>query len=299
MTLGLWPQTIMAQSVTVNENESKTVGSFTYCKGSDGEWYVKIKENAYKGIYKYSDGTTVAQNSADSYKWFKVEPIKWRVLTTNYNGTGKKLLHAESILIGKRYDARFNNYQNSEIRKWLNSNANSAAASDYGDSAGFLKTAFTAAEITAIVDTSVNNNTRSTLPDNYDSFTDSEKQYHWGAGQNQYASDTPTIDKVFLLSEQEATKIEYDFDYYDQLQPVADSNTRVRYSTDYARASGAMYSTAGAGLLGGHWWLRSPCYHRDDESRRVSNYGYAAEDNKRDFVSADYVGIVPALCLEN
>ena len=91
VTFGLWPQTVKADGVTVNDSKTKTAGEFTYCKGSDGEWYAKLSD-----------------------KYYKVEPIKWRVLTTGiatgYNGTGKKLLLAESVLIGKRYAEIFNNY---------------------------------------------------------------------------------------------------------------------------------------------------------------------------------------------
>ena len=131
VTFGLWPQTIIAAGVTVDKNtcQKQDHGAFTYCKGSDGEWYVEQAEKAWESGYKYSDGTTVRRGGT-SEKWFKVEPIKWRVLTDNYGGN--KLLLAESILIGKRYDDNKNNYKDSEIRAWL-----------IGD---FLQSAFTSAQ---------------------------------------------------------------------------------------------------------------------------------------------------------
>ena len=100
---GDWPKTIKAAGITVNESKSVQVGANTYYKGSDGAWYAKQQENAYHTGYSYSDNTAVAQSSAGSYKYFKVEPIKWRVVTTDYNGSGKKLLLAENILINGTY----------------------------------------------------------------------------------------------------------------------------------------------------------------------------------------------------
>ncbi len=290
VTFGSWPQTVKAANVEVSEQcESKDAGEFTYYKGSDGQWYVKIKETARESDYKYSDGTPVAQSSADSYKWFKVEPIKWRVLTTDYNGTGKKLLLAESILIGKAFDQKNkNNYQNSTIRKWLNSNANSAAASDYSDSGGFLKTAFTADEIVKIAKTIVDNSARSTYP--------AADDVQFNNAGNKYASDTPTTDKVFLLSKQEATTSAYGFDAWDGYKGDGTHNesTRIRFITDYAMASATPYCKVEG--LGSWWWLRSP----SDENYFLVNYitcqGGAVYS---DYAYHSYGSILPALCVSN
>ena len=273
VTFGLWPQTIKASSVDVSDQcKSKTVGDFTYYKGSDGEWYAQIKENAYEIGYKYSDGNSVRQSG--TVKWFKVEPIKWRVLTKSYGG--KKLLLAENILVGKQYAVTNNNYQNSGIRKWLNSNANAAAASDHTGSGGFLNTAFTAAEQSIIAPVSVDNSARSTNPDS--------KPTAFNNGKNQYASDIETTDKVFLLSKQEVSTSAYGF---------VDASKLVRFPTDYAKASGANQSaTAG----GGWWWLRSPLFNYSNLARYVDGYSYST--NRYD-VSDTYGGVVPALCVSN
>lgn len=283
VTFGLWPQTIKSDDVTVNKSETKTVGDFTYCRGSDGQWYVKIKECPYTTNYKYSDGTDITISAFNSYKWFKVEPIKWRVLTKNYNGTGKKLMLAESILIAKCYDASKNNYQNSEMRKWLNSNANSAVLSDHADSNGFLKTAFTASELAAIEDISVDNSVRSSLPDN-----DIAAQA-LNNGNNQYASDTLTTDKIFLLSEREATKSEFGFD--DGIFST-ECNALIRQTTDYAKAGGAYQDKTNG--KGGFWWLRSPFYDYENNEFMVGHYGTAGGSSN---VNHSFVGVVPALCV--
>lgn len=93
---GAWPQTIKAANVEINELESIQQGNFTYYHGNDGNFYVKCLEDAYEAGKTYSNGTEIHQSSANSYKYFKVEPIKWRVLTTD--DTGKKLLFAENLL---------------------------------------------------------------------------------------------------------------------------------------------------------------------------------------------------------
>jgi len=106
---GDWPQTIKAQSVTVDESQTAVAGGHTYYKGSDGCWYYKLlenKSNGYEGPsgFGYSDGTRVQGRYKKTYRYFKVEPIKWRVVTNNYNGSGKKLLLAECVLTSEMYN---------------------------------------------------------------------------------------------------------------------------------------------------------------------------------------------------
>ncbi len=265
VSFGHWPQTIKAADVTIT-SETKTAGMFTYYKGSDGEWYAKTAENAYESGYSYSDGTTVGLGGT-SEKYFKVEPVKWRVLTDNYSG--KKLLLAESILVNKRYDASSNNYEDSEIRSWLNEE--------------FLSTAFSADEQADIAVTTVDNSERSTNPD--------ANAAQFGYGENEYACD-PTKDKIFLLSEQEVTTAAYGFDVniYDIYDP---KNARIRVTTDFSRASGVWQRTESD--YSGGWWLRSPNAGIADCARCVDHDGRAD-------VSGDVyqcrTGVVPALCLK-
>ena len=243
VTFGNFPQSEKDSNVTVSTTATN-VNGFTCYKGDDDEWYVNL----------------------DS-KYYKVEPIKWRVLTTDYNGTGKKLLLAENILINKAYDDDSNSYADSTIRAYLT-----------GD---FLTTAFTQAEQDAIATTTVINNARSTNPDS--------NLEEWNNGANQYASDTPTEDKIFLLSEQEATKTYYGFAAYDQ---EGIGNTRIRMTTDYAQANGA-YQNSTAGY-GGYWWLRSPDYGGSSAAHNISSSGYAYDGH---IVNYDDFGVVPALWL--
>ncbi len=294
VTFGLWPQTIKASGVTVDKNtcQQEVHGAFTYCKGNDGEWYVEQAEKAYDFGYKYSDGTTVGRGGT-SAKWFKVEPIKWRVLTTNYGGA--KLLLAESILTGgvpyclnsRRTiggaTVYANNYKYSTIRAWLNGKYESDDTQDKTHAGkGFLQSAFTSAQQGQIKTTTVDNSARSTNPD--------ANATQWNSGANQYASDTPTSDKIFLLSEKEVTTSAYGFEAYDS---YGTGNKRIRVTTDFAKATGA-YQSSDAGM-GGWWWLRSPdCGF--NFARSVADSGNASDCI---VVDNNIGGVAPALCIEN
>ncbi|MBO7583592.1 MAG: hypothetical protein J6T20_07355 [Treponema sp.] len=248
VTFGNFPQSEKDSNVTVSTTATN-VNGFTCYKGDDDEWYVNFGS-----------------------KYYKVEPIKWRVLTTNYDHDGnastpgKKLLLAENILINKPYDYyASDSYADSPIRNYLTDD--------------FFTTAFTQAEQAAIATTTVVNNAERTNPDSNATL--------WNDGDNSWACD-PTEDKIFLLSEQEATKADYGFAAYDA---SGIGNTRIRMTTAFAKANGAFQSsTAG---YGGSWWLRS-C---DDSisARIVDINGNASICGTKDF---GYRGVVPALCLE-
>ena len=279
---GEWPQTIKAASVEVTEDESKKkeMGMFTAYLGSDGNYYVKEKENAYRSgsAYQYSDDTQAGQGG-ESEKWFKVEPIVWRVLNKNYSGTGKALLLAEKILTGGiEWDDNKNNYMESNIRKWLNGNSGSGEQSDYSGDVGFLQTAFTPDVHNLIANTIVDNSARST--------TDAEQNLD--EATKYICKDTE--DKIFLLSEQEATIAEYGFAAYDTR---VEGNTRIRVTTDYAQITGA-YQDGTAGY-GGWWWLRSPNYHNESVACIINIDGLATYSS---IVEDASVGVVPALYIE-
>lgn len=291
---GDWPQTIKAESVTVDETKSVTMGSMTYYLGSDNNYYAKCTENAYANSYTYSDGTTVAQADANSEKYFKVEPIKWRVL--NPSASGNKILLAESILTANipyygstsnrtlnETTIYANNYKYSNIRAYLNGTKNQFVTDGETGTEfdvdwtgkGFLQTAFTSSAQALIADTVVDNSADSTTDsrNNIDKATD-------------YACDD-TSDKIFLLSEKEATTSDYGFTEYDQ---YGEENSRIRVTTDFAKAN---YATAG---YGGWWWLRSPNYNVSSSAHRILDSGYANLNYRVDY---KYGGVVPALCLSS
>ena len=96
VTFGDYPQTVArvdGNGTYVYEIDSrkKTVGGMDMYLGEDGGYYVKV-DSAKRGAaagdnsqYKFSDGTT-ASAFVGKECWFKVEPIVWRVLSTNHKG---------------------------------------------------------------------------------------------------------------------------------------------------------------------------------------------------------------------
>ena len=271
--------------LTDYESPNNTDDTWTYV--AFGEWpqseakdftpttqaisYGIFKEN----YYEEDDGKYVKVDG----KYFKVEPIVWRVLNKNYSGTGKALLLAEKILTGGiEWDDNKNNYMESNIRKWLNGNSGSGEQSDYGGDVGFLQTAFTPDVHNLIANTIVDNSARST--------TDAEQNLD--EATKYICKDTE--DKIFLLSEQEATIAEYGFAAYDTW---VEGNTRIRVTTDYAQITGA-YQDGTAGC-GGWWWLRSPNYHSESVACIINTDGFATYSS---IVEDASVGVVPALYIE-
>ncbi len=285
---GYWPQTIKENSVSVDENIRKQQGMFTYYFGSDGNWYVKCRENANGTNYTYSDGTAAAQFNANKTKYFKVEPIKWRILTENYNNTGKALLLAENILSG---DIPYyidgnnrttncliypNNYKYSTIRAYLNGcyESGDPQTATYTNK-GFLQSAFTTDAQALITVTSIDNSAASTTDGNY-----IPQALNWVCEN--------TEDKIFLLSEKEVSTSSYgfvsnDIDGY--------GSTRVKVATDYAKAN-YVYQSKTRGY-GGNWWIRSP--HRDLSYAACSLNYYGGDSG--DGVTVKNIGVVPALTI--
>lgn len=263
---GDFPQTIKASDVAIDESDSITVGSNIYYAGSDGKYYAKVEENGYSTDYQYSDGTQVAKKNTDApnYLYFKVEPIKWRVLTDDYSG--KKLLLAENSLIAHKFGGSANNnYAESEIRSYLNDE--------------FFNTAFTETARNSIAQTNVDNS--------IDTATE--------PGSSQTAPTSyicvDTIDKVFLLSESEVTNSTYGF---PTATTTGSDSLRIRLTTDYAKANYAQGDSANTSSPGGVWWLRSPHYKANRPLAVGSNgkayecpLGYQQQES-----------ICPALCLE-
>ena len=292
--------------LTTYTSPNNTDNSWTYV--AFGEWpqteavdFKPTTDPQSHGIFVdnyYVEGNDKYVKEGDKY--YKVEPIVWRVLNKDYASTGKALLLAEKILTGgiKWADNRSNDYMQSYIRKWLNGNRETGETSDYNGDAGFLQTAFIESAQNLIADTSVDNSAASTIPSGI-RITDKDYELFWNSGENPYASDTPTKDKIFLLSEQEATNSDYGFDEYDRW--VGDdygttTSTRIRDTTDYAEATGAYPGDSSAGY-GGWWWLRSPIYGSEYNARDIDFDGYANGRNDRDFVGYAYVGVVPALSI--
>ena len=296
--MGDYPQTVKAKAVTVDEERYFKMGKNKYMKGSDGAWYFKCKQKQYDNgkKYTYSDGSEVSSEDKGTYNYFKVEPIKWRVLTEDYDG--KKLLLAEKILFYCLFDnwnsetriiddktVYQNNYEYSNLRQLLNKD--------------FLEAAFSMAAKEQICNTLVVNNVESTLPYNYSSDIDYYYDDVPKDGKNDYVCPD-TIDKIFALSVKEATNPDYGFyklsDEFSAMypSPLMYLNALERDITDY------YLSQYGYRSIFTSWHLRSPFFKTGVFPDR-GNEGcvYHVQKNKifGTYVHTD-TGVLPALCVE-
>ena len=253
VTFGTYPQSLAdVTGITLTATGKIYDGSNAEYTGNDDNKYVRVGSSYYK-----------------------VEPITWRVI--GYNSDGSKKLLADKIYATIPYYGTTssrdlsgttiyaNNYKYSNIRAYLNSTKNQFETDggspteyeiDWTDS-GFLTSAFTSVELAKI---------KTVLIDNR-----SEIYY-----DNQYACEN-TEDKVYLLSYMDTRKKLYGFN---------NNSDRIMKTTAYARANGAWHIDDEAD---GHWWLRSP--HKNDDYASGSGYGNISGGR----VDKDDFGVVPAL----
>ena len=153
-TFGSYPQSLKANDVTITGRMDER----GYYIGSDAGYYEKVGE-----------------------EYYKVEPIKWRILKKK---KGKALLVSEDILLMSRWGNIDANYEESDVRALLN---------DY-----FYYKAFSLSERERVVLTVVDNSLQSANTEKVVSITTDGK-----GDSGRYKN---TVDKVFLLSAEEVEK---------------------------------------------------------------------------------------------
>ncbi|MDE5780018.1 MAG: hypothetical protein K2I03_00850 [Lachnospiraceae bacterium] len=168
-----------------------------------------------KGYYDWEDYTT--------YRYFKYEPVKWRVLKTDGDSA---MLLSDIVLDDRNYNKEWKNPTTWEVctmRSWLNGyNADmNREGIDYSNS-NFIDSAFTIEEQSAIVDTNGIKN---------------------------------TMDKLFLLSMSEVYADTASVYGFAQDTGTYDEARRCK-SSDYAKAMGVYSDIAIEGNC--RWWLCSP-----------------------------------------
>ncbi len=171
----------VTKTITRHQN-----GEYPQTKVADAKLTSEIKSDGTidkQGYYAY-EGDRYCYYDASFYK---VEPIKWRFLE---NGDGTALMMSDVILNAHRYNGSYdglkdgfyaNNYKNSEIRSWLNS--------DFLDQAFYY-------DDSLIATTEVDNSVATT-----------------GYSSNPYVCEN-TNDKVFLPSYADLTNGNYGFTSY-------------------------------------------------------------------------------------
>ena len=288
---GWYPQTVAEEGITFSDSPDETTG---YYLGSDGAYYMKATATVTSDSESYADfkdGTSIKKGTE---YYFKMEKLKWRILTENYEDSGNALIVCDTIVdmvpyqsnyiqsgsyyyatdedgtiltdptatVGQGVDSNHqvyaNNYEHSEIREYLNGT--------------FYDTAFNDEEKSYIVTTRVDNSLESI----YGSYT----------ADSGYTEDTfnyecrDTQDNVFLLSLSDVNNTKYGFK--DSYEAIIGSNwstldfdtTRAFYTSDFSRAMGAATVTEALSeqltqmgvseedlplyLGSGAGWLRSP-----------------------------------------
>ncbi len=286
--IGLLPSASNSNGWTAYEcyisNQAVEIMWYIDTTANDGNHYRGVYFTQYRPSYTHDASSESASwQDENGYEiknvyWFKYEPIKWRILKEE---NGEALLFSELIIDSKEYyhnmdEERIidgvviyqNNYEYSDMRKWLNSN--------------FIGSAFNKSEQNIIKLTRV-----------YNDYTTSQLQYN-----GKYFCDD-TDDYVFLLSGADATNEEYGFlnSFYGSLT----NTTRKKTATDYAKCQGIyVASQEYEGAVGGsRWWLRSPDTHYDANQTMVDINGvmYRNSNLNCSIVCAVGYGVCPAITI--
>ena len=236
---GSYPQSKKEESVTVGEERDES----GYYLGSDGSYYAPLNG-----------------------KYYKVEPIFWRIMYLDGN---KAVLVSEYILDAQifsmaREAVAFdgvtvypNNYAFSAVRTWLNGT--------------FFNAAFSAEEKAIMVESTVDNGKKGTF--SYAERID---------GKNNKYACSDTVDYVWLLSVFEATKKSNGFSTDTK---KADS-ARKKWLTDYADALDVYLDL---------WWLRSPSSDDPDFAYVVETNGKLENIYKYAHHVSRRCGVVPVI----
>ena len=223
---GIYPQTVVTNTTLINAlNTLQPSVNNKYYLYED-TYYVKVTSSIFSNeTYTFNNGNAILNNTE---YWFECNPITWNVLSAS-NGT-YYLLSSVLLDVQKYYDdytnriidnktVYANNYEYSDIRKWLNE--------DFYNDAFILN----------------NHYIQSTALDNKTTTNDSN---------NKYISNN-TTDKVYLPSYQDYLNYNYGFGTTNTL-----SSSRECKTTDYTRAIGAWCSKEKGFENNGTYWTRSP-----------------------------------------
>ena len=282
--LGEFPQTLKADDVTITD----TIDARGYYLGSDGNYYAAVTADPYvdgmaadpTSKSTFSTGASVVEGTV---YYFKVEPIRWRIITEE---NGEALLLCDSIIASLHYQSAYeyessagvycttsngapsgtyaNNYMYSNVRIWLNET--------------FYETAFNKIQQGVVLTTEVDNSEESASP--------------YGSSRNNRCVCENTSDKIFLLSIREVTNEANGFASY-----FTSDVARQMMTSDYSRATGAYMDTTEDYNGNGWWWTRSP-YDSNDRFTTKAYMIFETGISSPDDVASSAGGVVPALRIQ-
>jgi hypothetical protein len=218
--------------------------------------------------------TSIQNNNGYAFQlihWFEFNPLKWRILDPS---TG--FIMCDSVIDCQAFSNyvyhHFNSsnknasdWETSSLREWLNN--------DFSD------TAFSEAQQSNIKVSNNSNKCRATI--------------NGTVGYEDYDSND-TQDKIFLLSYDEITNNNYGFD-----PTPNNTDTRILFSSDYAKCQGLMVSDNSFNPYSGLaccWWLRTA----SDAPSYVCNVGYEGKaDGGLTVYSTYHGGVCPAMRLSS
>lgn len=289
---------INAAAITLDNKDVKYVylGNYPQAEVEGSELTSAIKNANYVNNYATVNGVTYKRVNRTSvtyisptidthyyfdwsgggYHYFKVEPIKWRVLS--YDGS-KMLLISEYALDGQFFNTEYFDapWETSTIRSWLNGyreNMNQPGINYATTGSNFIHSAFTEDEEMLIRKTTL-------------SAASNENPYLRIAGGNEVS------DNIFLMSWSELTdnKLGFELDYMDK------DELRQCGATKYARAMGTAIDfrqLTDDGVATCEWWTRNP--------GSSSYYASAVRCDGTGFpkgyeVNTGYLGVRPAMTI--
>lgn len=191
---GEYPQTLKADDVTITE----TKDARGYYLGGDGKYYAKVTATPFnEERYEYQhlfgpdyDNRKLMQPGEDYY--FKVEPIKWRILE---QGNGTYTLIADIVLDTQIFDETSVFWHESYVREWLNGS--------------FYNVAFSFAEKSLIQNARV--------ATNYDTYYNGQPDYEF-----------ETYDYLFLPSHEVVNNANYGFGNDNDRSALCSDYSRAR-----------------------------------------------------------------------
>ena len=206
-------------NASYDSNGDAKVGNVKYRRIKKGDATHVMSGNDYN----YNRNNYYNWKDADTYHYFRFEPIKWRVLSVNGNDI---ILLSDKGIDDQTYDKGQGPWETCTMRNWLN-----GYGTEYS-SKNFINTAFTQSELSAIKTTEVTN-----------------------------GDDNSTSDKVCLLSGNEVYNSNTAFSYgFTKSDSKYDEGRRCKSST-YAKAMGVWSSTSSSYIGNCVWWLRSRSYY--------------------------------------